>query len=198
MHLPRHWLVALALLALIWGAVAVVMQRTDELVSWPGKVLGLLEDTPWLEGGSVSESERRLHLHRVITNLNRLEAAQRRSLREDGQEAIDRFFASLTPEEQKEYVNRTVEPYLKTLDAGLKRLPEEERKRLVARLRGDLRNLRGNSADGERLNDQDREFLELMIDEDPVLFLREAPLKVKMELAPVLEEMQSRLQGLRR
>jgi hypothetical protein len=198
MRLPRHWLVALALLALIWGAVAVVMQRTDELVSWPGKVLGLLEDTPWLEGGSVSESERRLHLHRVITNLNRLEAAQRRSLREDGQEAIDRFFASLTPEEQKEYVNRTVEPYLKTLDAGLKRLPEEERKRLVARLRGDLRNLRGNSADGERLNDQDREFLELMIDEDPVLFLREAPLKVKMELAPVLEEMQSRLQGLRR
>jgi len=198
MRLPRHWLVALALLALIWGVVAVVMQRTDELVSWPGKVLGLLEDTPWLEGGSVSESERRLHLHRVITNLNRLEAAQRRSLREDGQEAIDRFFASLTPEEQKEYVNRTVEPYLKTLDAGLKRLPEEERKRLVARLRGDLRNLRGNSADGERLNDQDREFLELMIDEDPVLFLREAPLKVKMELAPVLEEMQSRLQGLRR
>ncbi len=198
MRLPRHWLVALALLALIWGAVAVVMQRTDELVSWPGKVLGLLEDTPWLEGGSVSESERRLHLHRVITNLNRLEASQRRTLREDGQEAIDRFFASLTPEEQKEYVDRTVEPYLKTLDAGLKRLPEEERKRLVARLRGDLRNLRGNSADGERLNDQDREFLELMIDEDPVLFLREAPLKVKMELAPVLEEMQSRLQGFRR
>jgi hypothetical protein len=31
-----------------------------------------------------------------------------------------------------------------------------------------------------------------------VLFLREAPLKVKMELAPVLEEMQSRLQGFRR
>lgn len=198
MRLPRHWLIALALLALIWGAVAVVMQRTDELVSWPGKVLGLLEDAPWLEGGSVSESERRLHLHRVITNLNRLDASQRRSLREDGQEAVDRFFASLTPEEQKEYVDRTVEPYLKTLDAGLKRLPEEERKRLVARLRGDLRHLRGNSADGERLNDQDREFLELMIDEDPVLFLREAPLKVKMELAPALEEMQSRLQGFRR
>lgn len=198
MRLPRHWLIALALLALIWGAVAVVMQRTDELVSWPGKVLGLLEDAPWLEGGSVNESERRLHLHRVITNLNRLDASQRRSLREDGQEAIDRFFASLTPEEQKEYVDRTVEPYLKTLDAGLKRLPEEERKRLVARLRGDLRHLRGNSADGERLNDQDREFLELMIDEDPVLFLREAPLKVKMELAPALEEMQSRLQGFRR
>lgn len=198
MRLPRHRLVALALLALIWGAVAVVMQRTDELVSWPGKVLGLLEDTPWLEGGSVSESERRLHLHRLITNLNRLDASQRRSLREDGQEAIDRFFASLTPEEQKEYVDRTVEPFLKTLETGLKRLPEEEKKRLVTRLRGDLRNLRANSAEGERLNDQDREFLELMIAEDPVLFLRGAPVKVKMELAPVLEEMQSRLQGFRR
>lgn len=198
MRLPRHWLIALALLALIWAGVAVVMRQTDDAVSWPGKVIGLVESAPWLDGGSVTASDRALCLHRVITHLNRLDFSQRRTLREDGQDQIDRFFASLTPEEQKQYVDRTVEPYLETLGAGLKRLPEEERKRLVARLRGDLRNLRAGSSDGERLNDQDREFLELMIAEDPVLFLRGAPLKVKMELAPVLEEMQSRLQGFRR
>lgn len=198
MRLPRHWLIALALLALIWAGVAVVMQQTDDAVSWPGEVMGLVEGAPWLDGGSVTASDRALYLQRVIMNLNRLDVSQRRSLREDGQDLIDRFFASLTPEEQKLYVDRTVEPYLTTLEAGLKRLPEEEKKRLVARLRGDLRNLRAGSSDGERLNDQDREFLELMIAEDPVLFLRGAPLKVKMELAPVLEEMQSRLQGFRR
>ncbi len=198
MRLPRHWLIALALLALIWSAVAVVMRQTDDSVSWPGKVMGLVEGAPWLDGGSVTVADRALYLQRVIMNLNRLDVSQRRSLREDGQDLIDRFFASLTPEEQKLYVDRTVEPYLTTLEAGLKRLPEEEKKRLVARLRGDLRNLRAGSSDGERLNDQDREFLELMIAEDPVLFLREAPLKVKMEMAPVLEEMQSRLQGFRR
>lgn len=198
MRLPRHWFIALALLALIWAGVAVVMQQTDDAVSWPGKVMGLVEGAPWLDGGSVTASDRALYLQRVIMNLNRLDVSQRRGLREDGQDLIDRFFASLTPEEQKLYVDRTVEPYLTTLEAGLKRLPEEEKKRLVARLRGDLRNLRAGSSDGERLNDQDREFLELMIVEDPVLFLREAPLKVKMELAPVLEEMQSRLQGFRR
>lgn len=198
MRLPRHWFIALALLALIWAGVAVVMQQTDDAVSWPGKVMGLVEGAPWLDGGSVTTADRALHLQRVIMNLNRLDVSQRRGLREDGQDLIDRFFASLTPEEQKLYVDRTVEPYLTTLEAGLKRLPEEEKKRLVARLRGDLRNLRAGSSDGERLNDQDREFLELMIAEDPVLFLREAPLKVKMELAPVLEEMQSRLQGFRR
>lgn len=198
MRLPRHWLIALALLALIWSAVAVVMQRTDELVSWPGKVIDLLEATPWLDGGTATELERRTHLHRVLTNLDRLDASQRRSLREDGQELLDRFLASLTTEEQKEYVNRMIEPHLEALGAAMKRLPEEDRKRLVGRLRGDLRNLRAGSAEGERLNEQDREFLDFMIAEDPVLFLREAPLKVKMELAPVLEEMQSRLQGFRR
>jgi hypothetical protein len=40
--------------------------------------------------------------------------------------------------------------------------------------------------------------MEKMIADDPILFLREAPLKTKMELAPILEDMQSRVQGLRR
>jgi hypothetical protein len=195
MRPSRHWLVALALLVLIWGGVAVVMRQTDDQVSWPGKVIGLVETAPWLEGGRVSGDERRLYLNRVILQFNRLGFAQRRRLRDDGRESLDRFFASLTVEEQKLYVDRTVEPCLEFLEAGLKRVSVEERKRLVTRMRGDLRSL---SADGGRLDGEEREFLELMIAEDPVLFLREAPTRVKLELAPALEEMQARLQGFRR
>ncbi|MEN3942466.1 hypothetical protein WJU23_14300 [Prosthecobacter sp. SYSU 5D2] len=194
----RIWLTAAVLLALIWSAVAVIMHQTDHLVSWPEKVIVLVEQAPWLKGPEGSPESRRLYLNQVITNLNRLDTQQRRRLREDAQESIDRFFASLIEEEQKEYVNRTVEPYFESISKGLKLIPEEERKRLVGRIRNDLKNLRGTSAEGDRLSDQDREFMEFMIAEDPILFLREAPTKVKMELAPVLEEMQSRVQGMRR
>ena len=194
----RIWLTVAVLLALIWGAVAVIMNQTDHLVSWPEKVITLVEEAPWLNGPAGSSESRRLYLSQVITNLNRLDTQQRRRLREDAQESIDRFFASLNEEEQKEYVDRTVEPYFESISKGLKLIPEEERKRLVGRIRNDLKNLRGNSAEGDRLSDQDREFMEFMIAEDPILFLREAPTKVKMELAPVLEEMQSRVQGMRR
>ncbi|HRJ08746.1 MAG TPA: hypothetical protein PK490_01550 [Prosthecobacter sp.] len=194
----RIWITTATLLALIWGALAVVMRQTDPLVSWPQKVLDLAGAAPWHDGKTASESQRRLHLHEVITRLNQLDFQQRRALREDGQDILDKFFASLTEEEQKEYVDRTVEPYFETISKGIKLLPEDERKRMVARMRGDLRNLRANSADGDRLSDQDREFFEFMVAEDPVLFLREAPVKMKMELAPVIEDMQSRLQGFRR
>lgn len=198
MKIQRVWITAAALLALIWGALAIVMHQTGQLVSWPQKVLDLAGAAPWHDGKNVSESQRRLHLHEVITRLNQLDFQQRRTLREDGQDILDKFFATLTEAEQKEYVDRTVEPYFETISKGIKLLPEEERKRMVGRMRNDLKNLRASSAQGDRLSDQDREFFEFMIAEDPVLFLREAPVKMKMELAPVIEEMQSRLQGFRR
>lgn len=198
MNPRRIWLTAAGCLLLIWSAVAWVMKETDHLVSWPEKVMDLAAAAPWLDGTESTYEQRQQHLDRVITNLNRLDAPQKRRLREDGQEVLDRFFASLSEEEQKEYVDRTVDPYLSSLEQALKLLPEEERKRLVTRMRNDLKNLRGKSPDGERLGDQDREFMESLVAEDPVLFLREAPMKTKMELAPLLEDMQARIQGLRR
>lgn len=198
MNPRRIWLTAAGCLLLIWSAVAWVMKETDHLVSWPEKVMDLAAAAPWLDGTEGTYEQRQQHLDRVITNLNRLDAPQKRRMREDGQEVLDRFFASLNEEEQKEYVDRTVDPYLSSLEQALKLLPEEERKRLVARMRNDLKNLRGKSPDGERLGDQDREFMESLVAEDPVLFLREAPMKTKMELAPLLEDMQARIQGLRR
>lgn len=194
----RVWLIAGGLLILIWSGVAIVMKQTDHLVSWPEKVIALADEAPWLHGEEGTYETRHVYLDRLITNQNRLDVPQRRRLREEGQEVLDKFFTSLTEEEQKEYVNRTVDPHLDNLDRGLKLLPTEERKRLVMRMRNDLKNLRGRTPDGDRLSDQDREFMDMMVSEDPVLFLRAAPLKTKMELAPVLEDLQSRVQGLRR
>lgn len=194
----RIWITATFLIALIWAAVAVVMHQTDHLVSWPGKVIDLVESAPWLQGETLSTEKRRQYLAQVIMNYQRLDIGQRKSLREDAQESLDKFFTSLAEDEQKEYVNRTIEPLFETIDKGLKAMPEEERKRIVTRMRGDMKNLRGNTQEGDRLAEQDREFMEKMIADDPVLFLREASLKTKMELAPVLEDMQSRVQGLRR
>lgn len=198
MSRQRLWITTLALLAALWSAVAVIMHETDDLVSWPGKVQELVENAPWLAGEKLSDEKRRGYLARVITNYQRLDVGQRKSLREDAQEALDKFFASLSEEERKEYVNRTIEPLFEVIDRGLKVMPVEDRKRLVTRMRGDLKNLRGGNAEGDRLAEQDRKFMEDLMAEDPLLFLRDASVKQKLELAPVLEDMQSRVQGLRR
>lgn len=198
MSRQRLWITTLALLAALWSAVALVMHETDDLVSWPGKVQELVENAPWLAGEKLSDEKRRGYLARVITNYQRLDVGQRKSLREDAQEALDKFFASLSEEEQKDYVNRTIQPLFEVIDRGLKVMPVEDRKRLVTRMRGDLKNLRGGNAEGDRLAEQDRKFMEDLMAEDPLLFLRDASVKQKLELAPVLEDMQSRVQGLRR
>lgn len=199
MKSSRIWLIAASALALIWSVVAWVMHQTDHLVSWPEKVTALMEETPWLNGQPEGTHEsRQHHLDRVITNFNRLDAAYKRRLREDSQPIVDKFFASLNEEEQKEYVNRTVDPYLDRLERGLKALSEEERKRLTTRMRGDMKNQRSAAQDGDKLSPEEREFMDSMVQEDPIFFLRHAPTKVKMELAPVLEDMLSRVQGLRR
>ncbi|MCA1964433.1 MAG: hypothetical protein LDL31_10850 [Prosthecobacter sp.] len=198
MSLHRIWTLAGLLLAAIWTCVAIVMHQTDDLVSWPGKVQARLEQAPWLKGEKLSDEARRSYLAIVIRDYQRLDNAQRRSLREDAQESLDAFFASLTDEEKKMYVDRTIEPLFETIEKGLKVMPIEERKRLIGRMRGDLKNLRGSNAEGDRLAEQDRKFMEDLMADDPMLFLRGASITQKLELAPVLEDMQSRVQGLRR
>lgn len=197
MSRQRIWTTAAVALALIWAGVAVVMQQTDDLVSWPGRVMELVEEAPWLNGAIVANDARQRYLVKVITNYNRLDPGQRRELREDAQESLNKFFNSLTGDEQKEYVNRTVDPLLDIIDKGLKAMPVEERKKLVARMRGDMKGQRGNAKTGDQPADKDREFMESMIADDPILFLRGAPLKTKMELAPMLEEMHTRVKGFR-
>lgn len=197
----RLWLTVAALLALIWSGVAVVMHLTDDHVSWPGKVIALLEETPWLNGGRATSPEaRRAYLETVISNITRLDMQQSRQLREDGQEATDQFFASLTPAEQEIYVNRTVDRHFDAVSRGLKLMSPEDRKRTVTRLRGDMRSLRGNAKEEDRLSQQDQELLDAMIEDDPIALLRSLPTKAKMEIAPVIEGMVSRLQapGMRR
>lgn len=198
MNRHRHWLIAGAALAALWTTVALVMRATDDRVAWPEKVAALLEATPWQKPGDGAPAARERHLGLVIANFNRLDDAQRRRLREDHQDALDRFFASLTPEEQALYVQRTVERHFDLVSTVIRRMSPDERKRLAGRLRSDLRNLRGAQAEGARLSSQDQEMLDFMIGEDPVLFLRGLPPRAKMELAPLIEEMQSRAQGLRR
>jgi hypothetical protein len=197
MNAKRLWLTVAALLILIWCGVALVMHLTDDHVSWPEKVMDLMVEAPWLPGGGESTLSRQAYLQNVIANVNRLDFQQSRRLREDGQEIVDQFFASLTEEEQKEYVNRTVERHFDAMTRGLKLMAPEDRKRLIGRLRSDMRAMRGNSSskDEPRLSQQDQEFLDLMLEEDPALFLRDLPTKAKMEIAPIIEGMVSRLQG---
>ncbi|MCB1277499.1 hypothetical protein [Prosthecobacter sp.] len=197
MPVQRLWLQVAAFLALVWGAVTVVMWVTEDSVFSPEKTLSLMENAPWFADESLGEKQRQEHLDKVINSVIKLDFNQRGSMREDGLETMDRFFKSLTDEEKGEYVTRTVEENFKAVMKGLEKLPPDDRRRIIGGIQREMKKRATKNPEMQMLLDQDAASFEKSFTKDMGLFFKEAPLSMKLEMAPMLEGMQGRMQGMR-
>lgn len=197
MPLQRFWFQVAAFLALVWAGVGVVMWVTEDSVFSSEKTLALMADAPWLADEDLAESKRKAHLDKVINSVIRLDFSQRSTMREDGLETMDRFFKSLTDEEKGEYVNRTVEENFKAVMKGLEKLPAEDRRRIIGGIQREMKKKSAKNPEMQMMLDQDAASFEKSFTKDMGLFFKEAPLSMKLEMAPMLEAMQGRMQGMR-
>lgn len=197
MNLQRFWLQIAAFLVLVWGAVAVVMMATEDSVFSPEKTLALMESAPWFENEDLGHEQRQQHLDKVITSVIKLDFNQRANMREDGQEVMDRFNKSLTDEEKGEYISRTVEENFKAVMKGIEKLPAEERRRIIGGIYRDMKKKAANKPEMQMLLGEDPAAFERNFTKDMGFFFKEAPLSAKLEMAPMFEGMQARMQGLR-
>jgi hypothetical protein len=197
MPLQRFWFQVAAFLALVWAGVGVVMWVTEDSVFSSEKTLALMADAPWLADEDLAESKRKAHLDKVINSVIRLDFSQRSTMREDGLETIDLFFKSLTDEEKGEYVNRTVEENFKAVMKGLEKLPAEDRRRIIGGIQREMKKKSAKNPEMQMMLDQDAASFEKSFTKDMGLFFKEAPLSMKLEMAPMLEAMQGRMQGMR-
>lgn len=197
MNLQRFWLQIAAFLVLVWGAVAVVMMATEDSVFSPEKTLALMEAAPWFENEDLGHEQRQQHLDKVITSVIKLDFNQRANMREDGQEVMDRFNKSLTDEEKGEYISRTVEENFKAVMKGIEKLPAEERRRIIGGIYRDMKKKAANKPEMQMLLGEDPAAFERNFAKDMSFFFKEAPLSAKLEMAPMFEGMQARMQGMR-
>lgn len=197
MNLQRFWLQIAAFLVLVWGAVAAVMWLTEDSVFSPDKTLTLMAGAPWLENEDISERQRREYLDRVITNVVKLDYSQRNSMREDGQETVERFMESLTDEEKGDYIGRVVEEHFKAVMKGIEKLPVEDRRRIIGGIHRDMKKRAVKNPEMQMLVGEDPVAFEKNFTQDMGLFFKEAPLSAKLEMAPMLEAMHARMQGMR-
>lgn len=197
MPLQRFWFQIAAFLALVWAGVGVVMWVTEDSVFSSEKTLALMADAPWLADEDLAESPRKAYLDKVINTVIKLDFNQRSSMREDGLETMDRFFKSLTDEEKGEYVNRTVEENFKAVMKGLEKLPAEDRRRIIGGIQREMKKKSAKNPEMQMMLDQDAASFEKSFTKDMGLFFKEAPLSMKLEMAPMLEAMQGRMQGMR-
>ncbi len=197
MPIQRLWLQVAAFLALVWAGVAVVMWVTEDSVFSPEKTLALMESAPWFEDADLGHEQRQQHLDKIITAVIKLDFNQRSTMREDGQETMDRFFKSLTDEEKGEYISRTVEENFKAVMKGIEKLPADERRRIIGGIQREMKKKSSKNPEMQMLLDQDAASFEKSFTKDMGLFFKEAPLSMKLEMAPMLEGMQGRMQGMR-
>ena len=174
-----------------------IMRFTDQHTSTPEKVVGLMENSPWLvnENVVVSEKERQKRLDEIVAQVNLLDFEQRRRLREDGDAASNRFFNSLSAAEKSQFLQKTVEHHFKSVMKAFNQMPQEERRRLVEQARRDMQK---NNVDGQnmdRLREEDEKVFETLVDKGLGAYYEDASVETKMDLAPLMEEMQQRLRG---
>ncbi len=198
MNLQRFWLQIAAFLVLVWGVLGVVMWSTEDSVFTPEKTLALMSDAPWLEDEGLGHEQRMQHLDKVITSVIKLDFNQRNTMREDGEETMNAFFKSLTDEERSEYIGRTVEENFKAVMKGIDKLPQEERRRIIGSIHREMKKKAANSPEMQIMLDQDTAGFEKNFNKEMSFFFKEAPLSAKLEMAPMLEGMQARMQGMRR
>ena len=197
MPLQRFWFQVAAFLALVWAGVGVVMWVTEDSVFSSEKTLALMANAPWLADEDLADAPRKAYLDKVINSVIKLDFNQRSSMREDGLETMDLFFKSLTDEEKGQYVNRTVEENFKAVMKGLEKLPVEDRRRIIGGIQREMKKKASKNLEMQMMLDQDAASFEKSFTKDMGLFFKEAPLSMKLEMAPMLEAMQGRMQGMR-
>ncbi|MFZ4774527.1 MAG: hypothetical protein ACOYM3_04145 [Terrimicrobiaceae bacterium] len=177
----------LAILAAIWIVAAGAIWISRSASPTPEKLKAYVE-THSLEG--LGEAQRAQILEKTADQLNRLTFDQRRELQESG--SIRKFFEGLSPAERGRFLDLTLPEGFRQMMSALNKMTPEKRQRLVQRALDDIRKNTPRSA--ERINEEE---VKKVLASGVSSFYEEANADVKLDFAPVLEELQRSIQNLR-
>jgi len=186
----------------IWGAVAGIMSLTEKHTTTPEKVLSAIGKVPWMldENAELSDAQRKEQLDKIIVEVNLLDFDQRRRMREEDrdQEQWRAFMESLSEEERGYFMKETVEQHFKSVMKAFNQMSREERQRVVDQARKDMQRNQVDGQNMERLQERDEKVFQQMVDKGLSAYYEEASAETKMDLAPLMEEMQQRINGMPR
>ena len=134
--------------------------------------------------------ERALVIEKVAGQLNRLTFEDRRAFRQE--HGMDAFFKSLTPDEQSRFLDLTLPEGFRQLMQALNAMKPEQRKKIVDRA---LQNIEAGRERGDR-PPIDSAQQQKIIDQGMNAFYQDANADVKLDFAPVIEQMQRSLQHI--
>lgn len=184
MRLP--WLKLTGVLAAIWLVAGVVIFFARSAKVTPEAVSAYVLAHP-LDGKP--PRERADMIEKLAKKMNQLTYEDRREVRMG--KGLDGFFRSLTAEEQGRFLDLTLPAGFKQMMEALNKMTPEKRQKFVSRALDDMKKREGDRPPDPQLDSNARKIM----DQGFKSFYSEASADVKMDVAPLIEQLQKNLQG---
>ena len=183
----------IAALLVVWGVAYGLMRWAGAAKPTPEKVVAFVEANPLAE---ITDREERKRVIGELANLlNGLEPGEMRELEERaGEDPRRNILGEMSTEEQLFFLERRVGRAFQQMMQSFNEMEREERKRIVERSLKRMKEERGGPA---RLEEADPEIAEKITQAGLKAYYEEANAETKLDLAPLLEEMQRSMSMMR-
>lgn len=186
MRLPS--LKVIGVLVGIWIVVGGVIFFARSVKVTP-ETIAAYADTHPIAGKS--PDERGKIIEKLAGQMNQLPYEDRRGVRMS--KGLDGFFKDLTGEEQMRFLDLTLPTGFKQMMEALNRMTPEKRQKFVEKALADMKKGEGERPPDAKLDANARKI----IDQGFKSFYSDASADVKMDVAPLIEQLQKNLQGVR-
>ncbi|MFN0128451.1 MAG: hypothetical protein ACKV19_17390 [Verrucomicrobiales bacterium] len=188
----RYYLQAAAALVVVWSAVAVVSAAMNASIPTAKKLLEYLEENP------MQQLPRPEVIDRVAADYVRLPFLEKRSLRApETNGRFDAFLSSLTPEEKGRFVELALPGGFRDLLDGFGKMDQRDRQRNLERSRRELLENLGDSPARAMIEAAGPALLKQIAENGLGPFFDGLPPDVKLQLLPMIEQMQNNARQLR-
>lgn len=192
---PRNRLLlkGIAALALLWAVAYGAVRWAGEVRPTPEKVMAFVDANP-LEGVEDPEERKRI-IGTLATMLNELEPAGIRVLEENRErDPRHEFFEELSTDEQFYFLEKRVGRAFQQMMQSFNEMDRDERKKIVER---SLKRMAEQNGGPGRLEEADPGVAERITEAGLKAYYEDASAETKIDLAPLLEEMQRSMTGMR-
>lgn len=192
----RHMLLVKGIAALLtlWGIAYAIVGWAGSVRPTPEKVVAYIDANP-IEGTDDPEKRKEV-IATLATMLNELEPSEVRLLEENRENDPRRnFFQQLNPEEQFYFLEKRVGRAFQQMMLSFNEMDREERKKIVER---SLKRMQEQNGGPGRLEEADPEVAEKITGAGLKAYYEDASAETKIDLAPLLEEMQRSMTTMRK
>lgn len=181
----RRWLAAGSILCAVWIVAFAGVLALRTLTVTAETIIEQVELNPL---SSLSPSEREAFLETLADRINRLDLEERTRLRQSG--VLEEMFEELSDQEKVAFLEATLPRGMQQMMEALNEMDPEERRRVVERA---LRSLRRASPE-EISSELEDVHSRMIVEEGLKAYFEVATSETKLEVAPLIEHLQHRLQ----